>query len=84
MKKIRICLEIQGIAEDENGEPCPAGLCMMLDEDSDEVKLKAAMPGGIYTAADYRLITPEEYDRKYEEDGAYGKLYNLRPAGPQR
>lgn len=91
MKKIRICLEIQGIAEDENGNPCPGGLCLTIGEDSDpeltaaefaelmgqfsvETVLKAAMLDGIYTAADCRLISPEEYDRKYGEDGAYGKL----------
>ena len=91
MKKIRIFLEIQGAAEDENGNPICAGLCMTLGEDSDpeptaaeyaelmeqlsvEAVLKAAMLDGIYAAADCRLISPEEYDRKYGEDGAYGKL----------
>lgn len=28
---LRICVEIQGIAEDENGNPCPAGACVELD-----------------------------------------------------
>ena len=35
MKKIRICLEIQGLAEDENGNPCPGGLYVTLGEDTD-------------------------------------------------
>lgn len=85
MKKIRICLEIQGLAEDENGNPCPGGLFVTLGEDTDpeptaeeyaelmeavsiDAVLKAAMLDGLYTAADCRLIPPEEYDRKYGED----------------
>ena len=84
-KKIRICLEIQGLTEDENGNPCPGGLCVTLGEDTDpeptaeeyaelmeavsiDAVLKAAMLDGLYTAADCRLIPPEEYDRKYGED----------------
>lgn len=35
MKKIRICLEIQGLAEDENGNSCPGGLCVTFGEDTD-------------------------------------------------
>ena len=27
-KKVRICLEIQGLGMDENGKPCPAGICL--------------------------------------------------------
>ena len=34
-KEIRICLEIQGLVEDENGKPCPGGLCVTLVEDTD-------------------------------------------------
>lgn len=84
MKKIRICLEIGGLAEDENGNPCPGGLCVTFGEDTDpeptaeeyaglmesvgiEGVLKTAMLDGLYTAADCRLISPEEYDRKYGE-----------------
>ena len=35
MKKIRICLEIEGLSEDENGNPCPGGLFVTLGEDTD-------------------------------------------------
>lgn len=36
MKQIRICLEIQGLAEDEYGRPCPAGLCITFGEVEEE------------------------------------------------
>ena len=37
-KKIRICLEVQGLGEDELGSPCPAGGCLPLgDEDGEEL-----------------------------------------------
>lgn len=37
-KKIRICLEVQGLGEDELGSPCPAGVCLKLgDEDAEEL-----------------------------------------------
>ena len=85
MKEIRICLEIQGLAEDENGNPCPGGLCLTLGEDTDpeptaaeyaelmevvsiDAVLQAAMLNGLYTAADCRLIPPEEYDREHGGD----------------
>ena len=85
MKKTRICLEIQGLVKDKNGNPYPGGLCLTLGENADpeptaaeyaelvdqisiEGVLKAAMLDGLYTPADCRLITPEEYDREYGED----------------
>ena len=37
-KKIRICLEVQGLGEDELGSPCPAGVCLTQgDEDAEEL-----------------------------------------------
>lgn len=36
MKKIRICLEIPGLAEDEYGNPRPGGLCITLGGDCEE------------------------------------------------
>ena len=84
MKKLRICLEIQGLAENENGEPRPAGLCIELGEVPDEgFKEKyARLMKSIsvedvlrfthfdeqFTAADCRFITPEEYDEKYGDE----------------
>lgn len=92
MKKYRICFEIEGLAEDEIGNPYPGGLCLTLGEDTDpeatpeeyaelvdhisiEGVLKVAMLDGLYTPADCRLISLEEYDRKYGEgEYTYGKL----------
>lgn len=92
MKKYRICFEIEGLAEDENGKPYPGGLCLTLGEDTDpeatpeeyaalmecvniSAVLAIAMLDGLYTPADCRLISPEEYDRKYGEgEDTYGKL----------
>ena len=31
MYKLRICLEVNGIAEDEHGNPCPAGICLEME-----------------------------------------------------
>ena len=83
MKKLRICLEVQGLAQDKSGAPCVGGVCITLGDDSaeeitgeeywklmDEVSiagvLQAAMLDGLYKPEDCRLITPEEYDSKYE------------------
>lgn len=85
MKKIRICMEIQGVCQDENGEPCPGGVALTLgDEGAEEITgeeyrklmenfsipgiLSAVFLDGIYKPEDCRLITPEEFDRKYGEE----------------
>lgn len=84
MKRLRICLEIQGLAEDEQGNLCAGGVCLSLG-DADDDKYDAAYEHivnsidiediltlvglkGEFTAADCRIITPEEYDRKYSDD----------------
>lgn len=37
-KKIRICLEVQGLGEDGYGAPCPDVVCVTLgDEDAEEL-----------------------------------------------
>ena len=36
MKKVRICMEIQGLCQDETGAPCPGGVCITLGEDGAE------------------------------------------------
>lgn len=36
MKKLRIFLEIQGLASGKDGEPCPGGLCVTVGEESAE------------------------------------------------
>ena len=85
MKKIRLCLEVQGLGQDDLGTPCPAGVCLTLgDEDAEEMTgaeyetflqqinieevLRLVCLDKLYTPADCRLITPDEYDRKYGED----------------
>ena len=84
MKKIRLCLEVQGLGQDDFGTPCPAGVCRTLgDEDAEEMTgaeyktflqqvkieevLRLVCLDKLYTPADCRLITPDEYDRKYGE-----------------
>lgn len=48
-KKIRICLEVQGLGEDELGSPCPAGVFLTLgNEDAEEL-----------TGAEYRDFMKE-------------------------
>lgn len=36
MKKIRICLEVQGLWRDDHGTPCPAAICVTLGDTQDE------------------------------------------------
>ena len=84
MKKIRLCLEVQGLGQDDFGTPCPAGVCLTLgDEDAEEMTdaeyktflqqvkieevLRLVCLDKLYTPADCRLITPDEYDREYGE-----------------
>ena len=31
MYLLRICLEADGLAEDEHGNPCPAGICLEME-----------------------------------------------------
>ena len=80
MSRLRVCFEIDGIAEDEFGEPCPAGLQLDFGEATKDISydeltknikiprlLELACLGHIPTS-DVRIITPEEYDEKYGED----------------
>lgn len=82
--KLRVCFEIDGLAEDEHGDPAPAGLAMTLGETEKQVDyqefvqnisidgvLKFVCLDGIVRPEDVRIITPEEYDEKYgDEEGA--------------
>ena len=86
MKKVRICLEINGLAEDEDGNPRPGGVCLTLGEDCEEeltgeeyqrimeqLDVEGVLRFGCldeaFSADDCRLISPEEYDRKYGGEG---------------
>ena len=75
---LRICFEINGLAEDEHGNPDPAGLAVTLGETKDHVDyqrlvrnisidgvLKLVCLNDIVRPEDVRIITPEEYDGKY-------------------
>lgn len=84
--KLRIFFEINGLAEDEHGDPAPAGLAMTLGETEKQIDyqefvqnisinsvLKLACLNNTVNPEDVRIITPEEYDEKYgdrDEDGA--------------
>lgn len=79
--KLQICFEIDGFAEDENGNPAPAGLAIALGETEQQVDyqlltkninidsvLELTCLDGIVRPEDVRIITPEEYDEKYGDD----------------
>lgn len=84
MAMLRICLEIQGLARDADGNACPAGLSVSLGEIPDDAVgdatkrlmdsvdiaalLRATPLGGFVKPSDCRVITPEEFDEKYGDD----------------
>lgn len=80
--KLRVCFEIDGLAEEEYGDPAPAGLAMVLGETEKQVDYQELTENisienvlglicleGIVNPEDARIITPEEYDEKYGDDG---------------
>ena len=79
--KLQVFFEIDGLAEDEHGNPDPAGLAMTLGETEKQVDyqefvqninidgvLKLVCLDGIVRPETVRIITPEEYDEKYGDD----------------
>ena len=64
------CDEGTSVGEDTDPEPTAAEYAELMEQVSVEAVLKAAMLDGLYTAADCRLIPPEEYDQKYGEEQA--------------
>ena len=80
MARLRVCFEIEGLAEDKSGYPCPAGLQIDLGEVSKEVPYKElvkdisipALLKGLcldhIPASAVRVITPEKYEQEYGED----------------
>lgn len=81
MNKVRICFEIDGLGEDEQGNPCPAGAQISLGEsplniDYHELTKDLNIPGclklmhldTIVKPEDVRIITPEEYDERYGDE----------------
>lgn len=83
MRELRICMEINGLAEDEEGNSCPGGMSLslgMVPDEGFEEKYSQLVAGldvnevlkfirldRTFSASDCRIITPEEYDRLYEE-----------------
>lgn len=77
--KVRLCFEVDGIAVDENGNPCPAGMAITIDETVKEIEyseltadinldaVARLIPGDV-RPEDIRIITPKEYDEKYGDD----------------
>lgn len=86
---IRICFKVKGLARDEHGKPCDAGMQVCLGESAEAIPydkltepfcfnenkadlLKLAVLDGIVKPEDVEIITPEEYDRDYGDDGEEG------------
>ena len=82
MNEIKIYLEIKNLAVDENGNRCPAGIQVSLGETEKEIDYveltkNVNLEGLLNMAAldelgvkleDVKVITPEEYEAKYEDD----------------
>ena len=84
MPDLMICGEIQGLCEDENGNPCPGGVAIkitdlpdegfqekynqLMEKITPESFLEAAGLSGIFQPEDCRIITTEEYDALYGDD----------------
>lgn len=81
MAKVRICFEIDGLAEDEHGNPCPTGAQITLGETEKNIDyhtmtrdlnipncLKLMCLDTIVKPEAVRIITPEEYDERYGDE----------------
>ena len=81
MKKVRICMEIDGLSRDEQGNPCPCGLEIELGETEQTIDYKELTKdldvqeilnmtflGGRVKPENVRVITPEEYDERYGDE----------------
>lgn len=75
---VRVCFEVNGIATDENGKPCPTGMQISMEKTEQDINyaeftkgvdisavLKFFGMAGIVNPEDVRFITPVEYDEKY-------------------
>ena len=85
--KVRICVQIDGLAVDESGHPAPAGLEISMDVNNacvlpnyqeltqsvrKEGVLRLTGLDGFVKPEDMEFITPEEYDLWYG-DGKNGR-----------
>lgn len=84
---LRICFEINGLAEDEHGNPAHTGLAITLGEANKDVDyqefvqnidiagvLKLVCLNDIVRPEGVKIITPEEYDEKYGDHDEEGDL----------
>lgn len=83
MNELRICFEVNGLAADEDGNPCPAGMQISFGKTDKEVNYTELIKDISIPAfaaylndlgltksirpEDVRIISPEEYDEKYGE-----------------
>lgn len=80
MNELIIYFEINGLASDEHGNPCPAGMQLSLGETEKQVDyseltrninipgvLKLASLDGIVKPEDVTVLTPEEYQARYSD-----------------
>ena len=78
MYRVRICMEVEGLSKDEQGNPAPAGLELDLGESKGEIPyeelteglnipalLKVTFLDRFAKPEDVRIITPEDYDERY-------------------
>lgn len=74
MFKVRVCLEIAGMAVDEKGNPAPAGAQIVLGESVKEwpyedlvkyVNLDTVAHTFHVKPEDITILTPQEYDERY-------------------
>ena len=73
MAMLRVCFEIDGIAEDENGLPCKAGVQFSWESDNDvsyDTRANHMIVPVIASllcvpVSALHVITPEEYDERY-------------------
>lgn len=82
MANFKLFFEINGIAEDENGNPCAAAMSVDLGAQITDVdywtvansvdfsKLAGIFPLANVTAEDMRVISPEEYAQRYGDGDA--------------
>lgn len=78
-KEVKVCFEVNGIAVNEAGIPCPAGLQITVGETDQEFDymelaqavdiskvLKMACLEGYVKPENVKIITPEEYDQRFD------------------
>ena len=81
MPDLRVCFEVDGLAQDENSNPCPAGLEITLigskstvpyEQLASSINLDAVLRyfclSELIGPENIRVITPEEYDEKYGDE----------------